>query len=582
MKVLSLFDGISCGMVALERAGIPVERYVAYEIEPNAIKISQKNYPQIEHCGDVTTADFKLYEGFDLLIGGSPCQDLSNYKYDRGDVKGLEGEKSSLFYHFVRALKECKPKYFLLENVASMEQKWVDVISEELGVQPIMINSALVCAAERKRLYWTNIPEVGQPEDKGLSLKDVVFPSEQVPQKYWYDKPFTFNGDDKKVQCTLHINGHRNMKEVYNLNGKCNTILCDGDGGNRQKKIFQDGRCRKLMPIEYERLQTLPDNYTEGVADSRRYTAIGNGWTVDVIAHIFTYIKKQEEKENEMELKVNTPTFPEVIEFNFEELKKEITERASAYVNLVYTDDQIKDAKNDRAALNKFVKALSDERIKVKKQCMKPYEDFEAKIKELDGIVNKAIQNIDSQIKAVEEKEKDEKLEKIKELWESIEHPAEMTFEHVYEGKFLNKSVSMSTVEQYMKNSVERFKSDLAALQNLPEFSFEAVEVYKQTLDMHKAISEGKRLAEIQKRKAEAERQKAEVEFAKCMNPPEPPEEQLPGQIGFSDAESFDEIVKEATAEPKQWISFKALLTTEDALALRNFFESRNIEFQPI
>ena len=149
-----------------------------------------------------------------------------------------------------------------------------------------------------------------------------------------------------------------------------------------------------------------------------------------------------------MELKVTTPTFPEVIEFNFEDLKKEITERASAYVNLVYTDDQIKDAKNDRAALNKFVKALSDERIKVKKECMKPYEDFEAKIKELDGIVNKAIQNIDSQIKAVEEKEKDEKLAKIKELWESIEHPAEMQFEHVYEGKFLNKSVSMASVEK--------------------------------------------------------------------------------------------------------------------------------------
>lgn len=204
-----------------------------------------------------------------------------------------------MFYHFVRALKECKPKYFFLENVASMEQKWADVISEELGVKPIMINSQLVCAAERKRLYWTNIPEVTQPEDKGIVLKDIVVPAEQIPQKYWYDKPFTYNGDDKKVQCTLHINGHRNMKEVYNLNGKCNTILCDGDGGNRQKKIYQNGRCRKLMPIEYERLQTLPDNYTEGVADSRRYTVIGNGWTVDVIAHILSGISKEKELNNE-------------------------------------------------------------------------------------------------------------------------------------------------------------------------------------------------------------------------------------------------------------------------------------------
>lgn len=292
MRVLSLFDGISCGMVALERAEIPVERYVAYEIEPNAIKISKNNYAQIEQCGDVTTADFTQYQGFDLLIGGSPCQDLSNYKYDRGDVKGLEGEKSNLFYHFVRALKECKPTYFLLENVASMEQKWADVISEELGVKPIMINSALVCAAERKRLYWTNIPNITQPQDKGILLKDIVVPFESVPEKYWYNKPFTYNGDTKKVQCTLHITGHRNMLEVYNLNAKCNTLLCDGDGGNRQKKIYQGGRCRKLMPIEYERLQTLPDNYTDCVADIRRYTTIGNGWTVEVIAHIFANLKK--------------------------------------------------------------------------------------------------------------------------------------------------------------------------------------------------------------------------------------------------------------------------------------------------
>ena len=290
MKVLSLFDGISCGMVALERAGIPVERYVAYEIEPNAIKVSKKNYPQIEHCGDVTTADFSEYN--DVLIGGSPCQDLSNYKYDRGDVKGLEGSQSNLFYQYVRALYESKPKYFLLENVASMEQKWADVISSELGVQPIKINSAKVCAAERNRQYWTNIPGVTQPEDKGIMLKDIVLPAAEVPEKYWYTKyDFTVHAGDPKVKATIHLNGHRNMKEAYNLNGKCNTLLCDGDGGNRQKKVYQDGKVRKLMPIEYERLQTLPDGYTEGVAESKRYSAIGNGWTVDVIAHIFTGLK---------------------------------------------------------------------------------------------------------------------------------------------------------------------------------------------------------------------------------------------------------------------------------------------------
>ena len=294
MKVLSLFDGISCGMVALERAKIPVERYVAYEIEENAIKISKKNYPQIEHCGDVTTADFSQYAGFDLLIGGSPCQDLSVYKTSSAEGwKGLDGSKSNLFYHYVRALKEIKPKYFLLENVASMENKWVDAISKELGVNPIEINSSLVCAAERKRLYWTNIPAIGELENRHIMLKDIVVNAEEVPQKYWYDKPFVYNGDDKKVQCTLDIKGHRNMEEVYNLNGKCNTILCDGDGGHRVKKVYQNGRCRKLMPVEYERLQTLPDGYTEGVADSRRYTCCGNGWTVDVIAHILKNIPKE-------------------------------------------------------------------------------------------------------------------------------------------------------------------------------------------------------------------------------------------------------------------------------------------------
>lgn len=292
MKVLSLFDGISCGMLALERAGIPVDRYTAFEIEPNAIKISKKNYPDILHCGDVTKADFSEHN--DLLIGGSPCQDLSNYKYDRGDVKGLEGSKSNLFYQYVRALYESKPKYFLLENVASMEQKWADVISSELGVQPIMINSALVCGAERKRLYWTNIPGVTQPEDKGIVLKDIVLPADEVPEKYWYTKyDFTVHAGEPKVKATLHLNGHRNMKEVYNLNGKCNTLLCDGDGGNRQKKVYQNGMCRKLMPVEYERLQTLPDGYTEGIAESRRYSSIGNGWTVDVIAHIFTQLKSE-------------------------------------------------------------------------------------------------------------------------------------------------------------------------------------------------------------------------------------------------------------------------------------------------
>lgn len=579
LKVLSLFDGVSCGMVALERAGISVEKYVAYEIEPNAIKISKKNYPQIEHCGDVTTADFTQYQGFDLLIGGSPCQDLSIYKTSSEEgQQGLDGKKSNLFWHYVRALKECKPKYFLLENVTSMPQWCIDVISHELGVQPIAINSSLVCAAERNRLYWTNIPNVELPEDKGLILKDIVLSAEDVPAKYWLDKPFTYNGDDKKVQCTLHINNHRHAKEVYNLNGKCNTILCDGGGGLRQKKVYQNGRCRKLMPIEYERLQTLPDGYTEGVADSHRYTAIGNGWTVDVITHILSYIPKQEREEKEMELKVKTPTFPDVIEFNFEELKQEITKKASDYVNLVYTEEQIQDAKKDRAALNKFVKALSDERIKIKNECLKPYEDFETKIKELAGIVNQAIANIDGQVEGYEEKKREEKRDAIKKFWNETEIalPIPLTLEQIFDEKWLNASVSMKSIQTEINELLAKIEADLATLSNLPEFAFEAVEEYKTTLDLSKAIQEGQRLAEIQKRKQEAERLKAEQELAKHTNPP----------VAEFASPVVDEALEQKAFEKPQakreWIGFKANLTTADAQALANLFAVRGIEYEQI
>lgn len=286
ITVLSLFDGISCGRVALQRANIPVEKYYASEIDKYAIKVTQKNWPDTIQLGDVKNVWARNLPKIDLLIGGSPCQDLSNYKYDRGDVKGLKGNKSALFWHYVRLLRTCKPKYFLLENVASMEQKWADAISKELGVKPIMINSALVCAAERKRLYWTNIPQLLFLQDKKINLEDIV-QTENIPEKYWMDKyTFELHNSNDKVIATINLNGHRQAKEVYNLKSKCNTLLCDGNGGNLAKKIYQYGKVRRLMPVEYERLQTLPDGYTDCLSDSRRYTAIGNGWTVDVIAHI--------------------------------------------------------------------------------------------------------------------------------------------------------------------------------------------------------------------------------------------------------------------------------------------------------
>ena len=291
MKVLSLFDGISCGMVALERAGIPVERYVAYEIEPNAIKISQKNYPHIEHCGDVTAADFTQYEGFDLLIGGSPCQSLSIVQSKTR--QHLDG-KSKLFFEFVRAKEEMNPTWFLFENVASMNEESKQVISELLGCNPIFIDSGDFSAQERPRYYWTNIPALQKSVKSTATLKDIMLPAEKIPNKYWYDFPVENLDMQKQVCGTLIHSNHEMHKRVFNPNFKCHTLTCVS-GGNQQKKVFQNGKARKLTPIEYERLQTLPDNYTEGVSDGHRYTACGNGWTVDVVAWILMHLIKGKE-----------------------------------------------------------------------------------------------------------------------------------------------------------------------------------------------------------------------------------------------------------------------------------------------
>lgn len=172
MRILSLFDGISCGQLALRRAGVKIDVYYASEIDKHAIKVTQTNFPNTIQLGDVTQIDFTQFIGkIDLLIGGSPCQDLSIAKKDR---KGLEGSRSGLFFKYIEALQTIKPKYFLLENVASMKKEDKDTITEIIGVEPIMINSALLSAQQRKRYYWTNIPGITQPEDKGIFLKDVI------------------------------------------------------------------------------------------------------------------------------------------------------------------------------------------------------------------------------------------------------------------------------------------------------------------------------------------------------------------------------------------------------------------------
>ena len=274
-----------------------------------------------------------------------------------------------------------------------------------------------------------------------------------------------------------------------------------------------------------------------------------------------------------MELKVIQPTFPEVISFNYEELKEQIQKKASEYMNLVYSEDQIQDAKKDRATLNKFVKALSDERIKIKKECLKPYNDFEAKIKELDGIVSLAIQNIDGQVKGFEEQKKEERKQAIVEYWTNteIQLPIPLTLEQIFNDKWLNASVSIKTVCAEIDARLEQIAKDLETLRNLPEFCFEAIAEYEYSLDLNKAIMEGQRMSQIQKRKEE-EQQKMNDAFEDMKTAAE---------------NTAEGIAKTVEAMPdahlrKGWVSFKALLSVEDAQALKTFFESRNILFEAI
>lgn len=290
MKVLSLFDGISCGMVALERAGIKVDRYVAYEINKNAIKVSKNNYPNIEHLGDVVDADFTKQK-MDLLLGGSPCQNLcpASNPYKMKQKQGLKGEKSILFWQFERALRESKPKYFLFENVASMNNSDKNIITSALRVQPIKINSNLVSAQNRERLYWTNIPNVKQPKDKNIKLSNILL--EFNKQNLIYSP--------KAIAYMNREVGKTGRKRLYNGQGvtfygseKSSTVTANFRKGVPYNVLaYSETEMRKFSPEECEMLQTLPIGYTAGISNTNRYEVVGNGWTVDVIAHILSFLK---------------------------------------------------------------------------------------------------------------------------------------------------------------------------------------------------------------------------------------------------------------------------------------------------
>lgn len=299
-----------------------------------------------------------------------------------------------------------------------------------------------------------------------------------------------------------------------------------------------------------------------------------------------------------MELIINEVAIPEQITFNYEELKAELTDKVKTYETLVYSDEQIKEAKADKAALNKLKKALNDERIRREKEYMQPFNSFKAQINEIIGIIDRPLAVIDAQVKSYEEKQKQEKMEQIRALWSEMDVPDGLTFENVFVDRMLNVSYNMAQVKQKMLDDISRFNRDIATLSDLPEFGFEAVEVYKSTLDVNKAITEAKRMSEMAKAKAareaemkaraEAEEQArlaAEADQKKQYEMPSVEEIPAPVQEDFANPPADEVGGSEnatVTAAEKQWISFRALLTVEQATALKEFFESYNIQFEAI
>lgn len=292
MNVLSCFDGMSCGRIALERADIEVDNYYSSEIDKYAIQIANKNYPrdEVNRLGDIAKIKAESLPKIDLLIGGSPCQGFSF----AGKQLNFEDERSKLFFEFVRLLKECKPKYFLLENV-KMKKEYQDVITSYLGVESILINSSVVSAQNRERLYWTNIPITSRICDKNIALKDILETDKNI------------NYIDSFKNCVrkniIGVNIHDFLKPSGFAQIPCTSGFQDHKIGIEKSPCLRAGNSFTLIetnnkgirtstPIEWERLQTIPDNYTEGVSNTQRYKMLGNGWTVDVITHIFKGIRE--------------------------------------------------------------------------------------------------------------------------------------------------------------------------------------------------------------------------------------------------------------------------------------------------
>jgi len=314
MNVLSLFDGMSCGQLALQKAGIKVDKYFASEIKPLGIKVTQENFPNTIQLGSVTELEGKDLPKIDLLIGGSPCQNLSIAMAEE-HRKGLEGDKSSLFYEYYRIFKETKPTYFFLENVGSMPKKDEDIITELMGVEPIRINSKLISPQLRNRLYWTNIPGIEIPKEKDIQLNNIL-------TEGWSDR--------KKARCLLESDSRPVITPIKRfhryLMGFITLVFKDEEHYYACKEFHEkhfhkltakqideklatedidisvyDG-IRVLNQQELEICQTVPEGYTKSLTRNEAAGLLGDGWTVDVIAHMFSFIPTEQELQKEEEL----------------------------------------------------------------------------------------------------------------------------------------------------------------------------------------------------------------------------------------------------------------------------------------
>jgi site-specific DNA-cytosine methylase len=299
MNVLSLFDGVSCARIALDKINIPIKNYYASEIDEHAIRVSKHNYPDIIHLGDIRNIKSNNLPKIDLLIGGSPCQDLSNAQ----NGLGLDGTKSGLFYEYIRILKEVDPKYFLLENV---KNKWGNIMSDIIGVPFVLINSAILSSQSRPRYYWTNIDYPKFPTTHNDELiKDIL--EKKVDNVFYIEKNGMNEFIEKNVKNNKKttdgiikvfdlpkeiINDNDRQRRVYSIQSKSPTVLARAD----TTKILVNGKVRKLTPLECERLQKIPDNYTQICSNTQRYKMIGNAFTVDVIAHFLKGLKNKPKK----------------------------------------------------------------------------------------------------------------------------------------------------------------------------------------------------------------------------------------------------------------------------------------------